>query len=95
MFLICSRIVRSPVMVTSYIVVPFSTAAPGKLTPGTPQNVKDRARAIRAAELIAGTAEGVIVLEQESDADADVYAEPKLVLHRGQVPAELLAELAA
>ena len=33
-------------MVTSYIVVPFSIAARG-LSPGAPQNLRDRERAIR------------------------------------------------
>jgi hypothetical protein len=45
--------------------------------------------------VLASKAEGVIVLEQESDAAADIYAEPKLVLHRGRVPDELLEQLAA
>src|SRR5262245_33048441 len=82
-------------MVTSYIVVPFSTAARGKLAPGVPQNLKDRTRAIRVAELLAREVEGVVVLEQEADVAADFYAEPKLIHHRGQVPAELLEQLAA
>lgn len=80
-------------MITSYIVVPFSTAGRGKLMPGSPQNLKDRGRAIRVAELLAARSEGVIVLEQEADAAADFYAEPKLVLHRGRVPEELLHQL--
>ena len=83
-------------MVTSYIVVPFS-AAPrgGKLQPGNPQSLKDRARAIRVAEVLATKAEGVIVLEQDAEPAADFYAEPRLVLHRGRVPEELLEQLAA
>ena len=54
-------------MLTSYIVVPFLTAAHGKLEPGNPQNLTDRNRAIRMAELLV-LAAGVIVLEQEADA---------------------------
>ncbi len=80
-------------MVTSFIIVPFSTAARGKLTPGIPQTLKDRDRAIRVAEVLALKAEGVIVLEQEADTAADFYAEPKLVLHRGRVPDCLLEQL--
>jgi hypothetical protein len=82
-------------MVTSYIVVPFSIATRGKLKPGNPQNLKDRARATRIGELLAAKSEGVIVLEQEADAATEFYAEPKLVLQRGLVPEELLEQIVA
>jgi hypothetical protein len=77
-------------------VVPFSGAPQGgKLQPATPQNLKDRASAIQIAELLAGKSDGVIVLEQEAEPAAEFYAEPKLELHRGRVPAELLGQLVA
>ena len=65
-----------------------------KLEPGNPQNLTDRNRAIRMAELLVLAAEGVIVLEQEADAEAATARSQKLVLRRGRVPDELIEQLA-
>lgn len=82
-------------MITSYIVVPFLLGARGKLKPGRPQTEKDQVRAVRAAERIGVRSAGVIVLQQEADPANDVYAEPRLIFRRGDVPPELVEQLGA
>ena len=83
-------------MVTSYIILPFVVAKRGgKLVPCTPQKAKDAARAIAAAERMAGQYAGVVVLEECSDPEQDIYAEPRLLRAVGNVPDEMIQALAA
>ncbi len=82
--------------VTSYIILPFVVAKRGgKLVPGTPQKAKDQAKAVAAAERMAGQYAGVVVLEEQSDPEQDIYAEPRLVRAIGNVPEEMIKALAA
>ena len=54
--------------ITQYIILPFVVAKRGgKLVPCPPQKAKDAARAIAAAERMAGQYAGIVVLEEESD----------------------------
>ena len=82
--------------ITSYIILPFTVAKRGgKLVPGTPQKGKDAAKAINAAERMAGQYAGIAVLEEESDPEQDIYAEPKLLRAIGSIPPEMVEALAA
>ena len=83
-------------MVTTYIILPFVVAKRGgKLVPATPQKTNDRARALAAAERMAGQYAGLVVLEESSEPEQDVYAEPKLLRSIGRVPDEMIEALAA
>ena len=83
-------------MVTSYIILPFTAAKRGnKLVPGTPQKAKDATRAIAAAERMAGQYVGIAVLQEESDPEQDIYAEPRLLRTFGTIPPEMAEALAA
>jgi hypothetical protein len=44
---------------------------------------------------MAGQYAGVVVLEEESDPEQDIYAEPRLLRAIGNVPGEMLEALAA
>ena len=80
----------------AYIILPFTIAKRGgKLVAGTRQQAKDQSKAIRAAERMAGQYAGVAVLEERSDPEQDIYAEPRLVRVIGRVPDELVDALAA
>ena len=82
--------------VTTYIILPFAIAKRGgKLVPGTPQKAKDQVKAILAAKRMAGQYAGVVVLEERSDPEQDIFAEPRLVRVIGQVPDEMVESLAA
>ena len=81
----------------TYIILPF-LGAPGNgdpLRPGTPQRAKDRAKAIAAAERMAGQYAGIVVLEERADPEQDIYAEPELVRLIGRIPDEMASALAA
>ncbi len=81
---------------TTYIILPFVVAkSGGKLVAGTPQRAKDQAKAVLAAERMAGQVAGVVVLEEKSDPEQDIFAEPRLVHAIGQVPDETIEQLAA
>ena len=83
-------------MVTNYIILPFVVAKRGgRLVPGIPQKAKDATRAIAAAERMAGRYAGLVVLEESSDPERDIYAEPRLLRAIGNVPAEMIESLAA
>ena len=83
-------------MATSYIILPFVVAKRGgKLVPSTPQKAKDAAKALAAAERMTGQYAGLVVLEEQSDPEQDIYAEPKLLRAIGQVPPEMIEVLAA
>ncbi len=82
--------------VVAYIILPFVVAKRGgKLVPGTPQRAKDQAKAVAAAERMAGQYAGVVVLEEQSDPEQDIFAEPRLVRVIGRVPDEMIESLAA
>ena len=83
-------------MVTTYIILPFVIGKRGgKLVPGTPQKAKDAVRAVAAAERMAGQYAGLVVLEESSDPEQDIYAEPRLLRAIGSVPDEMIEALAA
>ena len=83
-------------MAITYIILPFVVAKRGnKLVPGTPQKLKEEAKAIRAAERMSGQYVGIAVLEERSDPEQDIYAEPRLVRVFGRVPDEMVDALAA
>ena len=83
-------------LVTTYIILPFVVAKRGgKLVPCPPQKAKDATRAIAAAERMAGQYAGIVVLEECSDPEQDIYAEPRLLRSIGTVPAEMVESLAA
>ena len=44
---------------------------------------------------MAGQYAGVVVLEEQSDPEQDIYAEPRLVRAIGNVPDEMIEALAA
>lgn len=78
-----------------FIVIPFSADKKGRLRPGSPKNLKDRDMALLAAGRMSVYSAGVIVIAQEVDAAADVYCEPRLVAHFGEIPEGMIEELAA
>ena len=60
-------------MVTNYIILPFVVAKRGnRLVPGTLQKAKDAARAVAAAERMAGQYAGIAVLEEQADPEQDI-----------------------
>ena len=82
--------------VIAYIILPFVVSKRGgKLVPGTPQRAKDQAKAVAAAERMADQVAGVVVLEEQSDPEQDIFAEPRLVRVIGRVPDEMIESLAA
>ncbi len=83
-------------MAINYLILPFVVAKRGgKLVPGTPQKAKDAVRALAAAERMTGQYAGLVVLEEQSDPEQDIYAEPRLLRAIGQVPSEMIEALAA
>ena len=83
-------------MAINYIILPFVVAKRGgKLVPCPPQRAKDALKAIAAAERMAGQYAGVVVLEEQSDPEQDIYAEPRLIRSIGSVPDEMIEALAA
>ena len=82
-------------MIISYIVVPFRLGERGKLTPSAPLKQKSQPSAVKAADRLGATVAGVVVLEQQADPLNDFYAEPRLVYRCGEVPPELVEQLAS
>lgn len=82
-------------LATTYITVPFLTGARGALHPGAPRRSTSRGAAIAVADGLASFYSGVIVLRDRSDDEAGIFLEPLLVCVIGDVPRELVAELAA
>lgn len=82
-------------LTTTYIVVPFLAGAKGRLHPGTPRRSLSRANAIALADGLAPSYAGVIVLRDRDDPAAGVFLEPLLICVIGEVPGDLLAQLAA
>ena len=80
---------------TTYIVVPFLLGARGALHPGTPRRLAERGAAIALADGLAPAYAGVIVLRDRTDPAARVYLEPLLICAIGDVPSDLLVQLAA
>ena len=82
--------------VVAYIILPFVISKRGgKLVPGAPQRAKDQAKAVAAAERMTDQVAGVVVLEEQSDPEQDIFAEPRLVRVIGRVPDEMIESLAA
>ena len=82
-------------LTSNYIVVPFLTGAKGDLHPGTPRRSLTRANAIATAEGLAPFYSGVIVLCDRTDPVANVFLEPLLICIIGDVPTDILKQLAA
>ncbi len=78
-----------------FIVIPFSADKKGRLHPGSPKTLKDRDTALLAAGRMSVYSAGVVVIAQEEDGAADIYYEPRLVAHFGEVPKGMLEEFAA
>ena len=82
-------------LTTTYIVVPFLTGAGGALYPGSPRRTPVRGTAIATADDLAPFYAGVMVLRDRSDAAAGVFLEPLLVCAIGDIPGDLVGQLAA
>lgn len=82
-------------MFTSYIVVPFDTASDGMLRPGVPRRLRARSNAMAMADDLAPFHAGVIVLRDRDDPAAGIFLEPLLACVIGDVPQDLLHQLAA
>ena len=82
-------------LTTTYIVVPFLIGARGALHPGNPRRTAVRGTAIAMADGLAPFYAGVIVLRDRSDPAAGVFLEPLLICAIGDVPSDLLCQLAA
>ena len=80
---------------TSYIVVPFLRGTRDDLMPSTPRRSLSRTNAIAMADGLAPFYAGVVVLRDRNDPVAGVFLEPVLVCVIGDVPGELLKQLAA
>ena len=80
---------------TSFIVVPFVAGQRGVLHPGTPRRVVAQASAMAMAEGLAPFYAGIIVLMDRNDPVAGLFLEPLLACVIGDVPADLLRQLAA
>lgn len=80
---------------TEYIVVPFLTGAGDKLHPGNPRRLHSRASAIAMADEIAASYSGVMVLRDRHDPVTGVFLEPLPICVMGDVPEDLLHQLAA
>ena len=78
-----------------HIVVPFFTDEAGTLHPGTPRRSLSRPNAIALADGLAPFYAGVLVLRDRSDPAAGLYPEPLLVCVIGDVPGEVVRQLAA
>ena len=80
---------------TTYITVPFLVGAQGALHPGAPRRFVSRATAIATADALAPFYAGVIVLRDKQDAAAGLFLEPLLICAIGDVPRDLVSQLAA
>ena len=82
-------------LTTTFIVVPFLYGARGALHPGTPRRQLSRASAIAMADGLSPFYAGVIVLRDRNDPPSGVFLEPLLICVIGDVPGDLLRDLAA
>lgn len=80
---------------TTFIVVPFDHGTGGKLHPGVPRRLRAHANAMAMADDLAPFHAGVIVLRDRDDPAAGIFLEPRLVCAIGDVPRDLLVQLAA
>ncbi len=80
---------------TTYITVPFLIGAQGVLHPAVPRRSASREAALVTADRLAPFYAGVIVLRDRSDPAAGIFLEPLLVCAIGDVPREVMADLAA
>jgi hypothetical protein len=79
----------------TYTIVPFLKGAGGRLYPGAPRRSASRDSAIAAADHLVPFYAGVIVLKERSDPTEGVFLEPLLTCVIGDVPPDLLTNLAA
>jgi hypothetical protein len=79
----------------NYVVIPFTTGRNGEVQPGPPHCLEDRDNALIVAGRTSVYASGVVVLEEEADPANDFFSEPKLIMHFGRLPHDLLATFAA
>ena len=82
-------------LTTTFIVVPFMYGAKTTLHPGAPRRSVSRAAAIAMADSLAPFYAGVIVLRDRNDPGAGIFLEPLLICVIGDVPGDLLEQLAA
>ena len=80
---------------TRFTVVPFVRGVRGALHPGIPRRSLSRASAIAMADGVAPFYAGVIVLCEREDAEVGIFLEPLLICVIGDVPSDLLRQLAA
>ncbi len=80
---------------TTYIIVPFLRDVRGQLMPSTPRRSLSRTNAIASADSLAPFYAGVVVLRDRNDPVAGVFLEPLLICVVGDIPGELLRQLAA
>jgi hypothetical protein len=82
-------------LTTTFTIVPFLRGVGGRLHPAAPRRAPSRNEAITAADRIAPFYAGVIVLKERSDATRGTVLEPLLICVIGDVPDDLLTQLAA
>jgi hypothetical protein len=80
---------------TNFITVPFLWGRDNRLHPGAPRRSRSRSTAIATADQLAAFYAGVIVLRDRQDPAAGVFLEPLLICIIGDVPDDLITELAA
>lgn len=80
---------------TTYIIVPFLAGSKGGLHPATPRRSLSRRNAMAAADGLAGFYAGVAVLCDRNDPVAGIFLEPLLICVIGDVPGDLVRQLAA
>lgn len=80
---------------TVYLTVPFVSRGDGVLRPGPPRRSLSRPTALAQAERLAAAHAGVVVLCDRSDPSTHMFLEPLLVCVIGDVPWDLLGQLAA
>lgn len=82
-------------LTTTYIIVPFLADPKGRLQPATPRRSLSRRNALAAAEGLGAFYAGVAVLCDRNDPVAGVFLEPLLICVVGDVPGDLVHQLAA
>ena len=79
----------------TYTIVPFLRGVGGRLYPGAPRRSVSRDSAIAAADQLVPFYAGVIVLTERSDPMEGIFLEPLLTCVIGDVPPDLMMNLAA
>ena len=82
-------------LTTTYIVVPFLSGAKGDLLPATPRRSLTRRSAMATADSLSPFYAGVVVLLDRNDPVAGIFLEPLLICVIGDVPGDLVRQLAA